>query len=282
MTAARGEYRERSVRFGPGGRLFGIWTEPVGGLPRVPVVVLGAGILHRVGPSRASVALARALAGRGYPTLRFDLSGIGDSGPPTEASLEAAVTADVLAAIEAASTRQDNAAGHVTLIGFCSGADNALFVGASDTRVKRILLFDPTLPRTPGYYRREAWRLLTTPRGLGHLLTAGPLRLMLRRWAARRNLARRPPGYYGLLVSRGRELDYRAVQVIERGGALYFLLSSGAQHYFNAPKQVHEALPRSSALAGLHWTWAPHLDHVLGTRAQVQAFIDHAIEWIER
>ncbi|MBX3173889.1 MAG: hypothetical protein KF709_05720 [Gemmatimonadaceae bacterium] len=190
--------------------------------------------------------------------------------------------ADVAAAIEAAATHGENAGGHVALVGFCSGADNALYVGSADPRVSRLLLFDPALPRTRGFYRRELWRMLTTIRGLAHLLSAGPLRVRLRRWAARRNLERRPPGYYGLLVSRGQEMDYRALQVVQRGGLLELVFSVGVQYYCNAPRQIPEALPRTSVSKRLHWTWAPHLDHVLGSRAQVQWFVQHAIDWLRR
>ena len=47
------------------------------------VVLLNAGIVHRVGPNRMHVLLARALAAAGIPSLRFDMSGIGDSPEPT-------------------------------------------------------------------------------------------------------------------------------------------------------------------------------------------------------
>ena len=47
------------------------------------VVLLNAGIIHRIGPNRLYVQLARRLASRGHAVLRFDLAGIGDSEPPS-------------------------------------------------------------------------------------------------------------------------------------------------------------------------------------------------------
>ena len=74
--------RERVVRFGAGNGLVGILTEPepIRSHPDRPAIIfLNSGILHRVGSCRMHVRLAWALAEAGYPSLRFDLSGIGDS-----------------------------------------------------------------------------------------------------------------------------------------------------------------------------------------------------------
>ena len=51
--------------------------EPLPGAPAV--IILNAGLLHRVGPNRLSVEIARRLAAQGYPSFRFDMSGVGDS-----------------------------------------------------------------------------------------------------------------------------------------------------------------------------------------------------------
>ena len=69
---------ERAVAFGKSA-LSGIVTPASGTPQRTGVVFLGAGILHRVGPNRMHVTLARALAAAGLPGLRFDFSGIGES-----------------------------------------------------------------------------------------------------------------------------------------------------------------------------------------------------------
>ncbi|HRG99170.1 MAG TPA: dienelactone hydrolase family protein, partial [Polyangiaceae bacterium] len=95
--------------------------------------------------------------------LRFDLSGIGDSGRPTEPSLEAAVTADIRDAVDLACARDKDGkwAGRIAFVGFCSGADNALHAGSDDPRVHAAVLFDPTVHRTRGFHRRELARSLT-------------------------------------------------------------------------------------------------------------------------
>src|SRR5438045_1954876 len=74
--------REEAVLFGEFRSLVGIVTEPTTQHPhlaRQAVILLNPGIVHRVGPGRIYVKIARALAKMGFVILRFDLSGIGDS-----------------------------------------------------------------------------------------------------------------------------------------------------------------------------------------------------------
>jgi pimeloyl-ACP methyl ester carboxylesterase len=74
--------REEALLFGKKKSLVGIITDPPeakrsNGLPGI--ILLNAGIIHRVGPNRIHVKIARTLAPMGFVVLRFDFSGIGDS-----------------------------------------------------------------------------------------------------------------------------------------------------------------------------------------------------------
>ena len=71
--------RESPLAFGRSHRLFGLLTEPVDGASGPTVIMLNAGLIHRIGPRRIHVHLARRLAASGLRVLRVDLSGIGDS-----------------------------------------------------------------------------------------------------------------------------------------------------------------------------------------------------------
>ena len=74
--------REQICNFGANNGLFGILTSPDDDakLADAPVaIILNAGIVHRVGPFRMHVDIARQLAAKGFSTLRMDLSGLGDS-----------------------------------------------------------------------------------------------------------------------------------------------------------------------------------------------------------
>lgn len=74
--------RERCVLFGDAGTLVGIITQPAEGIgnhDRPVVILCNAGLVHRVGPHRLHVQLARRMAEQGFTVIRFDLSGLGDS-----------------------------------------------------------------------------------------------------------------------------------------------------------------------------------------------------------
>ena len=89
--------------------------------------------------------------GPGYPSLRFDLSGIGDSAPRADAlaPVEAAL-ADIREALD--SLQAARKARRVILAGLCSGADFSILYAASDPRVVGLVLMDPSIPRTSRFH----------------------------------------------------------------------------------------------------------------------------------
>src|SRR4029077_17343514 len=118
-------HHERAVRFGPGDRLFGIFTEPAGGAgTALSVIVLNTGCEYHVGPNRLYVPLAREWATRGHLVLRYDLGGIGDSAPPPGIEENEVYPAHALGdAHQAIALVRNEAPGRrVILAGLCSGA----------------------------------------------------------------------------------------------------------------------------------------------------------------
>jgi pimeloyl-ACP methyl ester carboxylesterase len=131
--------REQIVRMGADGRLFGLLTDAGGG--EVGCIFLNAGIVHRIGPHRLHVRLARALAPNGVTSLRFDISGLGDSPPPHPGVCrDEQIARDVGDAIEALETAGCT---RIVLAGMCSGADTAFGLSCEDERVHGCVLLDP-------------------------------------------------------------------------------------------------------------------------------------------
>lgn len=277
MTA---HFRERPLTFGRTKSLVGIITEPREVRGR-PVVILGAGILHRIGPSRVSVNLARALAAAGHPVLRFDLSGIGESPRATgQALLEAAISdigdAIDLAMTTAAGTRWSDG---VALVGYCSGADNAFYVGADDERVRAIAVFDPTVHETAGFRRRKLVGRLVSVRSWWNILSGRSAWLRLRSRVSAGEY-KKPPDYYGLLVAEPQDAVRRAERLSKRGVELLYVLTSGSHRYCNSPIQVSESLREGFSPALFRIAWAPHLDHVLSRTGQVAWFTEAIRDWL--
>ncbi len=142
--------------FGVEGNLLGVLTPAPDPRPGAPtVVLLNAGLLHRVGPNRLHVDLARRLARRGVSSLRFDMSGVGDSELHAERLLyiERSVR-DVVEAMDALDA-EGHSDGYV-LIGLCTGAYNAFRAALVDARVRGCVLLDgysyPTLRSNIRHY----------------------------------------------------------------------------------------------------------------------------------
>jgi pimeloyl-ACP methyl ester carboxylesterase len=129
--------KEQVVLFGKNKSLVGITTEPhsaspYGSLPAI--IILNAGLLHRIGPNRLSVKIARQMAVAGFLVLRFDFSGIGDSGmrvdnlPFEKSSIgETQEAMNYLSSIRGIK--------RFILMGICSGANVALRTACHDHRV---------------------------------------------------------------------------------------------------------------------------------------------------
>jgi pimeloyl-ACP methyl ester carboxylesterase len=175
--AANRAVREEALSFGDGGRLFGILTEsePSSGA-RTAIIFLNAGANHRVGPNRLYVSLARDLAARGYAALRFDLGGLGDSGPAPGMAENQIYSEASIADVKAAMTFLTSTRGaqSFVLVGICSGASLAFHTSAEDGRVAGQIMINPqTFERKKGdplepsakrsfkstrYYLQALWR----------------------------------------------------------------------------------------------------------------------------
>ena len=154
---------EQPIYFGEGANLLGVLTIPAAARPDSPaVILLNAGLLHRVGPNRLHVDIARRLAVAGFATLRFDMSGVGDSeldGANSLLYIERSVH-DVNEAMDALESTHD--AGFV-LMGLCTGAYNAFRVALADERVRGCVLLDgysyPTLRSNVRHYAPRVFQL---------------------------------------------------------------------------------------------------------------------------
>jgi exosortase A-associated hydrolase 1 len=125
--------------------LYGIVSMPRQALPRGVLIVVG-GPQYRAGSHRQFVLLARDLAARGIPVMRFDYRGMGDS--DGDARTFEDVESDIRHAIDeffvqAPSLRE------VVIWGLCDAASAALFYAHADPRVGGLVLLNPWV-RTDG------------------------------------------------------------------------------------------------------------------------------------
>lgn len=178
------KFSEEPLRFAcEGETLFGILARPETPAELGVVIVVG-GPQTRVGSHRQFVLLSRALAAGGFPVLRFDVRGMGDSSGEKRNFEQ--ITPDIAAALDTLQAVCP-AVKRIVLWGLCDAASAALFYvdATHDPRLTGLILLNPwvrseaSLARTQvkHYYGRrlmqaEFWRKLLSGR-LNVLRAAG-------------------------------------------------------------------------------------------------------------
>ncbi len=271
---------ERTLVFGPESNLVATLNPPVGGpvAPPFAVLLTNVGINPRCGPYRLNVEVARQFAQIGIPSLRFDLSGLGDSARSSAAlPLAEQWVLDTRAAMDAA----ENQLGirQFVMVGVCSGADIAYLTAPVDPRLRGVVLFDPYLYPTVRtvvrglWYRLHAQGLVTT------------LRLALRRLTrvAKRHLAIRQPDddestlRYGPTAPSLDEFAGRIGSIVDGGARVLFLYSGSYPYYYNYEGQVADNLRPYGLDDKVEYGFIREADHVLMGMAGRRRFIERCV-----
>jgi uncharacterized protein len=114
------------------------------------VLIVVGGPQYRVGSHRQFVLLARSLAERGLPALRFDYRGMGDSGGETRTFERA--DGDIRCAIDRFFVAVPGLK-EVVIWGLCDAASAALMYAHQDKRVTGLVLLNPWVRTTQGLAR---------------------------------------------------------------------------------------------------------------------------------
>jgi alpha-beta hydrolase superfamily lysophospholipase len=135
---------EQTIVFGPDRNLIGTFTLPSRAAPEYAgamALLTNAGVIPRIGPHRLNVKLARRLAELGIATLRFDLSGLGDSRrSSSRRTTGEQFIFDTRCAMDLAQAQFG--AARFFMVGFCSGGDVAHVTALEDARLRAILMWD--------------------------------------------------------------------------------------------------------------------------------------------
>lgn len=275
---------EQSFLFGPHRNLVGTYTPAGGSTPRgVTFVLMNVGVIPRTGLHRMNVRLARRLAAHGFATLRFDLSGLGDSLDAGDGlPFEARHRADLRDAMDVLDSRQaptGPAPGRYVLLGFCAGADLAYQVAQEDPRVAGVVLYDGFMyPTWKTHLIRYALRLREN--GPGTLWQGLTRRLSRGRVGAP---APTPPAAPALIASRPRptRAAYAAglQQLLSRGTAVYLLFSASFLGLYNHAGQFAAGFRRWGLHRQVHSDFLREADHTLIDQRAQQFFLEHIAAW---
>jgi pimeloyl-ACP methyl ester carboxylesterase len=240
---------EHVQRFGSADHLVGIAGLPGSPPAEVGVLVLNAGMVHRIGPFRMHVELTRRLNALGYPTLRFDLSTLGDSSASRDSRTRVQqVRGDVHDAMQLLAAY--SGCRRFVLVGLCSGAQNAHTVARHDANVVGAIFLDGYAYRTLGYRLRRYLPRLLDPR----------------RWPRLRS--RRKPAapaaaepVFAVAPSPRREVIADFAHMLNRGMKMFLIYSGGISSYFNHARQFRECFGRVMRRPGVTTAYLAECDH---------------------
>lgn len=275
--------RESVHCFGPGDILTGIVAQPETPHSTTCVVFLNSGLLHRVGPYRMFVDLSREVVAKGLPTLRFDLSGLGDSVARDDTQSERErIVADIREGLDF--LEREFGYRQFVLIGLCSGADNAHWVALDEKRIAGAVMMDgpgyPNLqfkiahyaPRllNPRTWRNKVVKLWTLLSGSATKDAAGE--------AKRQEVFVRP-----FPPREQAEREIRAM--VERGMKLLYLYTGGVEDYFNHASQFGENFPSLSVNrpdASIEVRFNRQYDHTYSDLRHRRQMFDSVLGWLQR
>lgn len=100
------------------------------------IIMVNAGLIHRVGPNRIYVKLARSLASYGFRVFRYDSGANGDS-IKTEAVTEMECLKKVMGYLEKKLQHSE-----FVILGMCSGAELACHAALNDNRIQAIVMIN--------------------------------------------------------------------------------------------------------------------------------------------
>jgi pimeloyl-ACP methyl ester carboxylesterase len=284
--------REEAVLFGASKSLVGVITDPAEqGSARPAVILLNSGIIHRVGPNRLYVSLARRLARSGIVVLRFDLSGIGDSVTRRDnVPFERSSVHETQEAMEyMAATR---GLGRFLLVGICTGAVVAYHTARVDQRVAGAVLINGQgyIPESEeeihahlvnhqrrryyldrALYNVDSWRKLVTGRvRCGEILRA----LGLRRDALRRPKQLRSP--------KAKEIAAGFRALADRRTELLFLYSEGDLGIEELEVALEGNVAELIARETVQYSIVEQADHMFTALTSQEEFLRQTGDWLRK
>ena len=273
--------REEALLIGSDHAVVGVFTptlDKVGGCSDMAAICITAGLLHHVGPHRLHVLLARALAKQGISTLRFDLSGIGDSAIRTDDLIANEVPVqEINDAIEMLETRGFT---RFILFGICSGAMRAAKAALGNPKITGIILVntggdDGSAEIDPGpaaqfYLRKSLWNLSAWKNLFTGKVKYRALFYIL--WSAvikKFKVDNKPS------TSVEEVLSSRIQPYIQQGTSLLLVLSDRHAQIYELYKQAYDNLQSAQFKILVY----PNTDHLFTSLSEQQNLIDRICQW---
>lgn len=271
---------ETTLVFGTNAGLVGTLSSATPPQSDIGALLFNAGVVPRIGPNRLNVRLARALAARGIPAMRFDISGRGDSAPARGMeSYEQQAIADIRDAMELMTAR--TGVRRFAIMGICSGAENAFHAALADERVVGVTLMDsyhyPTFRTHLNRFRQRADMQ-------GGLMRAGfawlKRRLHRSHDAGGSGHAREAAaGSFGSIRPTPEAFAAQLRKLLDRGVTIDLLFSGSFLETYNYKTQFSDGFRKFGIVDRMNIDYRPELDHTLSTAAMQHEIVARTTLW---
>jgi pimeloyl-ACP methyl ester carboxylesterase len=271
--------RETAVAFGLNGTLVGVATATDARCNETACLLINAGVVHRIGPHRINVKLARELARREFATLRFDLSGLGDSlAQPGGLNFADQAVIDIRAAMDF--MQQSFGVSRFLIFGICSGAVNAFHASLADPRIVGVAMLDGFWYRTMWTEPVRRWRrFLELPWGQVVAIAIRQLAAPLRKNAQVAPIAGPFDAAANLSNPPKRDFIRFLHTLVDRNTSVYFLYGGTVAKYYSYASQFRHAFHGESFLDVIRCEYCPDIDHTVTTIDAQRKLICKVVTW---
>ena len=270
---------ETPITFGPQSGLFGVLSLPPTGTPvACAYLMLNAGVVPHMGPHRMNVKVARALASAGEASLRFDLSGHGDSEhAQTSAGFVDQAASDIQAAMDCLQSRYGIS--KFALIGVCSGAVSAFEAALRDPRVIAVLMFD-------GYWYASRWSTLARDWKRFRAITWCQAVSAFVRRMTQTVVRPKHATYEGLFG--GKKAPFQLPQkafsnaietLVKRKVSIFILYGGSIIEQYSYANQFRHVFGRKAPFDQVRCDFRPEIDHIFITPVSQRAMIETVLAW---
>ena len=269
--------KERSFNFGDTEHLVGTLTEAEHrtGAPAIVAVLTNSGVIPRFGPNRMNIRLAREFAAKGIHSIRFDLSGLGDSSRSSgQHTAREQWIRDTIHAMDLA--ERELGPSQFFMVGFCSGAEVAHWAALEDSRLQGAVLWDfLALPTWKSNVHKIVYKLRRAGwRGIWLKMRAFLTRRMTSSAEPEAPPASRPP-----IDAEGYAQRFQTL--CDRNVKLFFLYSGGEPESYTYKHQFRDMFKSHAFVNQVEYDQIYVSDHLISTPNAQDAFVQRTNQWIK-
>jgi len=239
------------------------------------IILLNAGVIHKVGPFDFNISFARKLSSEDYLVFRFDISGLGDSDKIKDGTTyNEVVMNDLKQTMTFIEEKYD--VNKFVVIGLCTGADHAHKIACQDSRVVGNVWLD-------GYgYPTTKYKLIRYAP-----VFLNPKRFVnaLKKYFSTSNKdvlsTKGVDDYVWELPSKDQYINDMKL-LYERDVKCLYIYSGGVTSYFNYRQQFEDSFKGCHFLKNIEVTYYPEFDHTFILLKDRMRMIKRVSEWLNK